>query len=350
MLIIEHVYPDIETIPSMKQTDQFDANTLLMLAKVIELKSVSGAASVLGIPRSTVSRKINKLETELGIKLLRKNTRQITVTDLGHEIYKHALVVQNEINMVRALLGGRRVEPQGALRVAMPVFMGVDFASKVGASFLQKYPKARLEMRFVDSVVHPIKDGFDVTLAYGPLQDSTLIGKKLFDVERLLCASPKFIKKLARQIDRPSQLDEQPFVEVGQDSDVFKLQLRNGKKHYEFAPDVRAQANNYQVGKHYVLQGMGIGALPKHVCLHELIDGKLVSILENWLLETREVYVLYPFQLTYSSLIKAFYETAYETMEEFTENSRVLEVTKSKTSKRYDADLAKSFSGKISKR
>jgi len=313
----------------MKQTDQFDANTLLMLAKVIELKSVSGAASVLGIPRSTVSRKINKLETELGIKLLRKNTRQITVTDLGDEIYKHALVIQNEINLVRAVLGGRRQEPQGVLRVAMPVFMGVDFASKVGALFLQKYPKARLEMRFVDGTAHPVKDGYDVTLAYGPLQDSTLIGKKLFAVESLLCASPKFLKLLPSKIEHPPQLDELPFIEAGQDSGAFKLQLRNGKKRYEFSPSVRAQANNFQVGKHYVLEGVGIGALPKHVCLHELIEGKLLPILEKWILEPGDVYVLYPFQLKFSNLIKAFYETAHETMQHFEEGSRKLELVKS---------------------
>lgn len=318
----------------MKQTDQFDANTLLMLAKVIELKSVSGAASVLGIPRSTVSRKINKLETELGIKLLRKNTRQITVTDLGNEIYKHALAIQNEINLVRAILGGRRQEPQGVLRVAMPIFMGVDFASKVGAAFLQKHPKARLDMRFVDSEAHPVKDGYDVTLAYGPLQDSTLIGKKLFNIESLLCASPKFLKQLARKIQQPSQLEEQPFVEVGQDSNAFKLQLRNGKKRYELSPLVRAQANNFQVGKHYVLQGVGIGALPKHACLNELNDGKLVPILENWILETRDVYVLYPFQLKYSNLIKAFYDAAHDTMQFFTEANKKLDPGRSKISKR----------------
>lgn len=313
----------------MRQTDQFDANTLLMLAKVIELRSVSGAASALGIPKSTVSRKINKLETELGIKLLRKNTRQITVTDLGDEIYKHALIIQNEINLVRAVLGGRRQEPQGVLRVAMPVFMGVDFASIVGASFLQKYPKARLEMRFVDSVAHPVKDGYDVTLAYGPLQDSTLIGKKLFAIESLLCASPEFTRLLPRKIEHPSQLDGQPFIEVGPGSGALKLQLQNGKKRHELSPDVRAQANNFQVGKHYVLEGVGIGALPKHVCLQELIEGKLVPILENWILETEDVYVLYPFQLKFSKLIKAFYDTAHETMQYFTEGSRKLESAKS---------------------
>lgn len=306
----------------MKSTDQFDADTLLLLAKVIELRSVSGASAALGVPRSTVSRKISRLENDLGIKLLRKNTRQITVTDIGHEIYRHALNIQNEMNSVRAVFEGRKQEPQGVLRVAMPVFMGVDFASKVGASFLQKYPKARLEMRFVNSVVHPIKDGYDVTLAYGPLQDSTLIGQKLLTIESLLCAAPKFIEQLPQKITQPTQLSELPFIDAGHDGDVFKLQLKNGKKRYELAPPLRAQANNFQVGKYYVLQGIGIGALPRHLCLRDLAEGNLIPILENWQLETNEVYVVYPFQLSFSNLIKAFYETAYETMKRATEENR----------------------------
>lgn len=307
----------------MKSVDQFDADTLLLLAKVIELRSVSGASTALGIPRSTVSRRISKLESDLGIKLLRKNTRQITVTDLGHEIYRHALNIQNEMNSVRAVFEGRKQEPQGVLRVAMPVFMGVDFASKVGASFLQKYPKARLEMRFVNSVVHPIKDGYDLTLAYGPLQDSTLIGQKLFAIESLLCASPTFIEQLPQRITQPMQLSELPFIDAGHDGDTFKLQLKNGKKRYELAPPVRAQANNFQVGKYYVLQGIGIGALPRHLCLRDLAEGNLIPILENWQLETKEVYVVYPFQLSFSNLIKAFYETAYETMKLATEDNKI---------------------------
>lgn len=298
----------------MQPTDQLDADSLLILAKVIELKSISSAAAVLGIPRSTVSRRINQLEDNLGIKLLRKNTRKITVTDLGEEIYRHAINIENEMNAIRAVLSSRKQEPQGVLRVAMPVFMGVDFASRLGALFLQKNPKARLEMRFVDAGVHPIKDGFDVTLAYGPLEDSALIGKKLFEIESLLCASPEFAKQIPDKVNQPEKLLEYPFIDAGHDSGVFKLHLKKGRRQVEITPHVRAQANNFQVGKHYVLQGMGIGALPKHLCISELARKKLVPLLSDWKLERRDVFLLYPFQLTYSKLISAFYDAAYNTM------------------------------------
>ncbi len=83
---------------------------------------------------------------------------------------------------VRALVEGSKQEQQGELRVAIPVFVGIDYASRVGATFLQRYPHSRLDIRLVDNMVDPIKDGFDVVFGTGPLQDSTLIARKVFSL------------------------------------------------------------------------------------------------------------------------------------------------------------------------
>src|SRR3546814_2019678 len=91
---------------------------------------------------------------------------------------------------------------QGLLRAALPVFVGVDYASRVGAAFLSQYPKARLDIRLVDKAVHPIKDGFDVAFGVGPLQDSALIASKVFTLEGFLCAAPAFVENLDRKSTR----------------------------------------------------------------------------------------------------------------------------------------------------
>ena len=164
----------------MEQNLPFDLDALLVFGKVVESRSLSKAAALLGMPKSTVSRKLTKLESDLGIKLLRKNTHQLTVTDLGEKVYDHAVNILTEANGVRALVEGSKQEPQGELRVAIPVFVGIDYASRVGATFLQRYPHSRLDIRLVDNMVDPIKDGFDVVFGTGPLQDSTLIARKVF--------------------------------------------------------------------------------------------------------------------------------------------------------------------------
>jgi DNA-binding transcriptional LysR family regulator len=296
----------------MEQNLPFDLDALLIFGKVVESRSLSKAAVLLGIPKSTVSRKLTKLESDLGIKLLRKNTHQLTVTDLGEKVYSHAVNILTEANGVRALVEGSKQEPQGELRVAIPIFLGIDYASRVGAAFLQHYPQSRLDIRLVDNLVDPIKDGFDVVFGTGPLQDSTLIARKVFSLELFLCASPEFVRQLPEPIAEPAQLDTVPFIDFGFGG-PRKLTVAKHKRRYELSPQVRARANNFQVCKQYILQGLGIGAMPTQIiCTTELREGSIVPVLPEWKLEALDVHMIYPFELSFSTLITAFYETACE--------------------------------------
>jgi DNA-binding transcriptional LysR family regulator len=306
----------------MEQNLPFDVDALLVFGKVVESRSLSKAAALLGMPKSTVSRKLTKLEADLGIKLLRKNTHQLTVTDLGQKVYDHAVKILAEANGVRALAAGSRQEPQGELKVAIPVFVGVDYASRVGATFLQRYPHSRLDIRLVDNLVDPIKDGFDVVFGTGPLQDSTLIARKVFDLELFLCASPDFVGRLEDPIIDPMQLNGLPFIEFGFRG-PHKLMVVNHRRRHELSPPVRARANNFQVCKQYILQGLGIGAMPTQIiCPDELRDGSIVPVLPEWKPEPLEVHMIYPFELSFSTLISAFYEVAAEIIVENIARSR----------------------------
>jgi DNA-binding transcriptional LysR family regulator len=270
------------------------------------------------MPKSTVSRKLTKLESDLGIKLLRRNTHQLTVTDLGEKVYAHAVKILDEANGVRALAEGSRSEPRGELRVAIPVFLGIDYASRVGAIFLQRYPQSRLDIRLVDSMVDPIRDGFDVVFGIGPLQDSTLIARKVFDLELFLCASREFAGRLTKPLTGPAQLNDLPFIDFGF-CGPRQLVVVNGGERFELSPPVRARANNFQVCKQYILEGLGIGAMPiQIICTTELRDGRAVAVLPEWRPEPLEVHMVYPFELSFSTLVSAFYETACDVIVENT--------------------------------
>ena len=309
----------------MEQNLTFDLDALLVFGKVVETRSISKAAALLGMPKSTVSRKVTKLESDLGIKLLRKNTHQLTVTDLGEQVYHHAVNILTEANGVRALVEGSKQEPQGELRVAIPVFVGVDYASRVGATFLQRYPHSRLDIRLVDNMVDPIKDGFDVVFGPGPLQDSTLIARKVFDLNLFLCASTDFVGQLTEPISLPTQLNDLPFIDFGFGGSR-KLTVARNRRRYELSPQVRARANNFQVCKQYILQGLGIGAMPTQIiCTTELREGTIVPILPEWTLEPLAVHMIYPFELSFSTLISAFYDTACQIIVENIARSRDLE-------------------------
>ena len=220
--------------------------------------------------------------------------------------------ILREANEVRALVEGSKHEPQGELRVAIPVFVGIDYASRVGATFLQRYPHSRLDIRLVDNMVDPIKDGFDVVFGTGPLQDSTLIARKVFSLELFLCASPDFVAQLAEPLDHPTQLNSMPFIDSAS-AGRASSRLSNRKRRYELTPQVRARANNFQVCKQYILQGLGIGAMPTQIiCTDELRDGTLVPVLPEWAPDPLDVHMVYPFELSFSTLISAFYEAACE--------------------------------------
>ncbi|MGV0605030.1 LysR substrate-binding domain-containing protein [Mycolicibacterium sp. XJ1904] len=302
----------------MEQNLPFDVDALLIFGKVVENRSLSKAAALLGMPKSTVSRKLTRLESDLGIKLLRKNTHQLTVTDLGEQVYAHAANILTEANGVRALVEGSRQEPQGELRVAIPVFVGIDYASRVGAAFLQHYPNSQLDIRLVDRVVDPVRDGFDVVFSTGPLQDSTLIARKVFDLELFLCASPDFLAGLPEPVRDPAQLNTLPFIDFGFGG-PRKLMVTGKAGLRELTPPVRARANNFQVCKQYIMQGLGVGAMPTQIiCTNELREGTLVPVLPEWRLESLDVHMIYPFELSFSTLISAFYETACEIIVENT--------------------------------
>ena len=205
--------------------------------------------------------------------------------------------------------------------MAIPVFVGIDYASRVGATFLQRYPNSRLDIRLVDNMVDPIKDGFDVVFGTGPLQDSTLIARKVFSLELFLCASPEFVRQLAEPITVPTQLTTLPFIDFGFGG-PRKLTVAKHKRRYELSPLVRARANNFQVCKQYILQGLGIGAMPTQIiCTTELREGSIVPVLPEWSLEPLDVHMIYPFELSFSTLISAFYEAACEIIVENTARS-----------------------------
>ena len=254
----------------MEQNLPFDLDALLVFGKVVESRSLSKAAVLLGMPKSTVSRKLTKLESDLGIKLLRKNTHQLTVTDLGEKVYSHAVNILTEANGVRALVEGSRQEPQGELRVAIPIFLGIDYASRVGAAFLQHYPHSRLDIRLVDNLVDPIRDGFDVVFGTGPLQDSTLIAGRCSASSSSSAPHPTSSGSCPNL--SPTRRSWMPCrSSTSASGGHARSRVAKQKRRHELSPQVRARANNFQVCKQYILQGLGIGAMPTQIiCTTEL--------------------------------------------------------------------------------
>ena len=119
--------------------------------------------------------------------------------------------------------------------------------------------------------------------------------------------------QLADPITAPAQLNTLPFIDCGVSGAPRKLVATKNRRRYELSPPVRARANSFQVCKQYILQGLGIGAMPNQIiCTSELRDGSIVPVLPEWSVEGLDVHMIYPFHLSFSTLISAFYDTACE--------------------------------------
>ena len=117
------------------------------------------------------------------------------------------------------------------------------------------------------------------------------------------------MRQLAEPITVPAQLNSLPFIDFGFGGGPRKLTVAKQKRRYELSPEVRARANSFQVCKQYILRGLGVGAMPNQIiCTDELRDGSIVPVLPEWSLEPLDVHMIYPFQLSFSTLISAFYD------------------------------------------
>ena len=172
---------------------QLEPNDLLLFARVVEEGSFSRAAQRLGIPISTVSRRITALETELRERLLLRTTRKLTVTELGLALLEHARQVVESVDAAASVVDHRQVQPSGRLRISVPP--DLRFLAPVFAQFLSTYPSIGLDVDVSIRLVDLIAENFDVALRYGQLRDdATLAARRITEIQAGFYASPAYLK------------------------------------------------------------------------------------------------------------------------------------------------------------
>ena len=165
-----------------------------MLLEVVEQGSFSKAAESRNIDRSVFSKQINKLEEDLGVRLLNRTTRSFSLTAAGAEMVKKAAELRYLLHDTIQLAGNYHQEPKGLLRITAPSYIGNHYLMPVVASFQKRYPQVELELRLDDRFVDMVADGFDLAFRVGELKDSSLIARKLADNKKIIIATPKFVE------------------------------------------------------------------------------------------------------------------------------------------------------------
>jgi DNA-binding transcriptional LysR family regulator len=272
-----------------------DPNDLLIFARVAELGSFSRAAERLGLPKSTVSRRLAALEQRMGERLLLRTTRRQTLTEFGLQLLEHARQVVAEVDAVSALREQRQAAPSGRLRVSMPSDFANLLLAESLAAFMALHPAITLELDLSPRRVDLLGEGFDVAVRMGDLpDDALLVASKLTVMSQGLYASPDY---LAAHGDprQPDDLGRHTAVRLlrGNGEPAGWTLVQDGQR-WDGVPPGRLNANSPEMLMRLARAGAGIAALPDGFAQPDVREGALRRVLPAWHLPSNTAWAVYP--------------------------------------------------------
>ena len=261
-----------------------DLNDLVYFAEVVDRGGFAAAGRALGLPKSRLSRRVAELEARLGVRLLQRTTRKLSMTAVGEQYHRHCVAMREDAQAAADAVAQVQTEPRGTIRVACPVTLAQTTLGPILPQYLARYPQVRIDMRVSNRVVDLVEEGFDVALRVRPtLDDSGSLVVKNFGTSRtLLVGSPVQMARQRRpaSVDDLARLDTVNMSTVG-DTATWQLAGPDGATH-DFQHQPRYVADELMTLKLAVLAGTGICALPDYLCADELRDGRLVAVLPGW--------------------------------------------------------------------
>lgn len=272
-----------------------EPNDLLLFARVVDEGSFSRAAERLGMPKSTLSRRLTALEAQLGERLLLRTTRKLSVTDFGSAVLAHAQQVTAEVEATLALTQHRQAEPSGRLRLSMPGDIANEMLAPLLAEIIAKYPAIALEVDLSPRRVDLIGENFDVALRMGDLpDDASLAARRVAGFSTGLYAAPGYLARNGVPAEPEALMEHDTLHLLTRSGEPVPWRLQRGELRWEGTPPGRASANSPSLLARLALAGAGITALADHFAEPFVRSGELVQVLEDWSLPTVTAWAVFP--------------------------------------------------------
>lgn len=285
-------------------------DSLKVFIAVCENLSFTKAALNLSMPKAKVSYTIKDLEEGLGVQLLTRTTRKLSITPEGMECYERAIKLVNEMEDFQAMfLHDTDDKLSGKIRIDMPVPVAKNCVLPNLSEFIDKYPGLEIEISSTDRKVNLIEEGIDLIIRVGSLQDSSLFAKKIGEYELLNCVSPKYIERFGTPRSLKSLKDHFQVhycQQLGRENDYFEY-MEEGK-----IKKVRTKAlvsvNSTEAYTAACLEGLGIIQAPYSGLRDSLEKGDLVEVLKKYKAEAMGVYFLYSNRKFLARRVRVFME------------------------------------------
>lgn len=265
---------------------------MAVFARVVDEGSFRGAARAIGVAPSRISQTVSDLEEYLGVTLLYRTTRKIALTNEGRIFYARVAEMLRSAEVGLNELNALSLEPVGALRVSVPAFMSSSRLSTAIARFIQLHPNVALSVCYSDHRLGLLEDGFDLNIRVGWLDDSSMMSRKLGQLERELVAGTDYA--LARPVpQRPADLEEWDWIRYQQRSDVIELTAPDGTAE-KVTGGSQIQVDNVDALYHFATRNVGATILPSHLAERGIATGELVRLLPDWTLRPLGVFAVWP--------------------------------------------------------
>ncbi|WP_444890408.1 LysR family transcriptional regulator [Microbulbifer sp. DLAB2-AA] len=278
---------------------------------VAETGGFSPAAKLLGISKSAVSKRVSQLEEQLGVKLLHRTTRKLSLTEAGEHFFQHARIAYQAAQDAQDAVTQLQGEPQGRLRINAPMSFGRLHLAPLIPVFLKRYPKITIDLVMDDKVVDLIGEGFDIAIRGGDLPDTSLIARKLAPLQSVLCASPAYLEELGKPIEL-EQLTEHNCLMFTYSRDVKEWNFIQDNHLHTIEVRGNYQVNNSEALREAILQGLGIGRLPTFVAGADIKSGLLVPLFEEYQMPAKTIYAVFPERQYMPAKVRAFIDFAIE--------------------------------------
>jgi DNA-binding transcriptional LysR family regulator len=284
-----------------------DLNSIRIFVTVAQFESITRAARALGMPASTVSRRLSVLESELGASLLRRTTRRVSLTAQGRDYFGQCQEPLSLLQEAERVLTESQKRPEGLLRVTVPVIFGrgpfLDFISR----FQKDHPAIRIDLFITNQFVDLIAENFDVAIRFGTLRDSSIVAKLLGKSIRYLVAAPAYLEGRSPPA-QPADLKAHDCVLLNARNGESEWELVSGRKKANVRVSGSISSRDFDSVSGFVRRGHGVGLLPSTYCDEAIATGDLVRLLHGWTSPAISLYAVYPSRRFMPSRLSVFLE------------------------------------------
>jgi DNA-binding transcriptional LysR family regulator len=260
---------------------------------VVDANSFVNAGEALGLSKQAVSRHVADLESRLGVRLMRRTTRKLSLTDEGRVFYARCSELLASVDDAEAEITSRANEGKGLLKINAPLSFGLLYLAPLWPQFMRQHPKVTLDVTLVDRVVDLVDEGFDVAVRIARLPSSSLVSRKLTSTRVVLCASPEYLR-LRGSPKHPAELSAHDVMSYSllSTGESWEFSGPDGKVSVKVSPRMRTNSGDTCTAA--ALQHLGIILQPSFMVGPHLLAGTLVEVLPDYQSIELDVYAVYP--------------------------------------------------------